>query len=873
MNKINFQRLEVTNFGPYKNQVLEFKSGVWLVLGENRDAVDASSNGSGKCLGRGVSVLLYDGTTKEVQDLFVGDELMGPDSKPRKIIATTTGTEEMFRVIPTKGESFTCNGPHILNLKDCRTKKIVNISVEDHQKLPEWRKTQLLLHRSTAITFKKDPKIKLNPYFLGLWLGDGTQNDTQITNPDPEIKEFLEVFALKEGYSLSTLYEDRCPAYRLVGKKGKPNPLRNYLRDIGKRIPQNYKTGSIKDRLSLLAGLLDSDGYYSTTGIYEIVNKDLAMAQDILFVTRSLGLSAYISEKQVQLKEWSSPRTYYRITISGNLDLIPCKVKRKQAGPRKINKNNLHVGFKIRSIGPDEYFGFTLAANPLFLLADFTVTHNSFLFEGLGWALYGRTLRDDIARDFKHPVTVKVDFTVVTNTSTDYYSVTRYWAHENNKLTLICNNEDVSNRGKKVTQVTLEKVLGLSYQAFTSILFIRQGMVSFFSSLTGVARKLVIEEVAIDSWDDLIKTMKKDLKRINADGVEVQTQVNEIKTSVTFYEARIVATKEERERYNSKAVAELEEKRMAAVTQIQTLETEKQTYDLDKVPQVPEIRNQLASAVASWKNLSVILSEKYCPTCARPYPEDQMSQVEKDVQELVTQGNKFRETLNKAEAEAEEVKVIQTKLDLLHQQLNQTNHKPKEIEIDPTEALENLLGVHKESLSRATSTLNDLIFEVENLQFVLKALQPKSEFRTFVIRKTITILNTLLENIASSVFAGAKVLLQVEGDGIEIKFWRDGKELPLNNLSGGEKRKVDLAILLAFQRYLLLHSPFSLNCVTLDEVFDFLDEMGVSNFVKLIPSLFPEESSIFIITHNEDLKNYLPDQIKIVKENGEARIT
>lgn len=74
--------------------------------------------GFGKCLAKGTHVLMYDGTLKEVQDIEVGELLMGDDSTPRKVLSLASGTEQMFEICDeTYGESYTVNRSHIISVK------------------------------------------------------------------------------------------------------------------------------------------------------------------------------------------------------------------------------------------------------------------------------------------------------------------------------------------------------------------------------------------------------------------------------------------------------------------------------------------------------------------------------------------------------------------------------------------------------------------------------------------------------------------------------------------------------------------------------------------------------------------------------------
>jgi hypothetical protein len=76
----------------------------------SRLSVITGGAGSGKCLGRGTPVIMYDMTIKNVEDICVGDILLGPNGEKKHVTSIASGREEMFRVTPKRGgEAFTCN--------------------------------------------------------------------------------------------------------------------------------------------------------------------------------------------------------------------------------------------------------------------------------------------------------------------------------------------------------------------------------------------------------------------------------------------------------------------------------------------------------------------------------------------------------------------------------------------------------------------------------------------------------------------------------------------------------------------------------------------------------------------------------------------
>lgn len=77
-------------------------------------AIELTRRRVGKCLKINTLVRMYDGSVKKVQDIRDGELVMGNDSTPRLVYGVTSGKEEMFNIIPNKGESWGCNKSHIL---------------------------------------------------------------------------------------------------------------------------------------------------------------------------------------------------------------------------------------------------------------------------------------------------------------------------------------------------------------------------------------------------------------------------------------------------------------------------------------------------------------------------------------------------------------------------------------------------------------------------------------------------------------------------------------------------------------------------------------------------------------------------------------
>ena len=388
--------------------------GVFLFMGPT---------GVGKCLAPETEVLMFDGTVRRVDSVNEGDLLMGPDSKPRRILNTVRGEDQMYTVIPTKGESYTVNSAHILSLKmtgqgrkkrkirksridgtlretsyrkSSQDGKVVNISVLDYMdRSNSWK--HIAKGYRVGVDFEyKD--VSLDPYFLGLWLGDGNSSDPAITTTDVEIHEYLEDFATREGLDLRpneiTIHITSGKKFGRGGK-GLPregrNPLLTKLKQLqvirNKHVPIEYKTNSKEIRLQVLAGLIDSDGS-PTNGGYDFVSKSEQLANDVVYIARSLGLAAYV-EPSIKRCQTGAENIYYRVGISGDCSIIPVLIDRKKQKPRRQKKDVLRTGIKVIPDYYGPYVGFTLDGDGLFLLADFTVTHNTETVRAFATALLG----------------------------------------------------------------------------------------------------------------------------------------------------------------------------------------------------------------------------------------------------------------------------------------------------------------------------------------------------------------------------------------------------------------------------------------------------------------------------------------------------
>lgn len=358
------------------------------------------------CHAKGTGIVMYDGSVKQVEDIRVGDRLMGPDSKPRTVLGLCRGREKMFRITPSKGPALVVNESHILSLKrshlaDTRYPSTVNTSVKEFMNLSKCSQRSFKLYHSPAVDFDSGHHLPIDPYVFGAWLGDGTSAGPSLTTMDQEIENAWRQEAERLGIS-NIRVDGKGPrnkafTYSMTNGMGQKNPMLDALRELNvldnKHIPEQYLKASPSVRLQVLAGMIDTDGSYAEVKWranekfrignpwqrnFTFVQKSTVVTEGFCFLARSLGFSVSVRRVTKTIKSTGFSGTYYSVCLGGEIWKIPTRLERKKVTPGTPNKNPSYIGIRsIEELPEDDFFGFTLSGDHLYMTDDFIVHHNS----------------------------------------------------------------------------------------------------------------------------------------------------------------------------------------------------------------------------------------------------------------------------------------------------------------------------------------------------------------------------------------------------------------------------------------------------------------------------------------------------------------
>ena len=372
----------------------------------------SGSTGTGKALINGSLVLTPFGY-KKIETLKIKDEIFGEDGKIYFVDGVfPQGKKEVYEVEFSDRSIVKCCNEHLWNYqtssmrgrhsKKWKTKTLQQI-IDNEQLYEEekngYKRWNIYIPMPKPLEF---PKIELpiKPYLLGALLGDGSLRSNGsygFTNEDQDVIDRVN----RELKNVNAnLYQKGKIDYEIrigfgYGYNKNSGLLREILKNLlldgtnssNKFIPDIYKFSSIEDRLELLKGLIDTDGYCSGSS-YEFVSVSKKLCEDVKFIVESLGMTAVISEKETSYlykEEKKKGQLAYRLYIKTS-DIIP-KIHFSQKREKQWKKGQSFAHRTIREIRKTNQFEEMTCiktSNPteLFLTNNCIATHNTRLMLG-----------------------------------------------------------------------------------------------------------------------------------------------------------------------------------------------------------------------------------------------------------------------------------------------------------------------------------------------------------------------------------------------------------------------------------------------------------------------------------------------------------
>ncbi len=377
--------------------LFDYQEDIFNKMLNAKRAICSIVMGGGKAQPLDAKILTKSGWTT-MGELRVGSKIIGKNGKETKVTAIyPQGVKDVYRVWFTDGSSTECCEEHLWAVNTPQEKfknkpvKILELKQIKNNLIDQFGNHQYQIPIVEPVRFQKQD-ISLEPYLLGILLGDGHfgKNTVSLSTADEEILDYVKS-VLPSSLKIRKSGKYDYHFSRIVTAPKIPNPLTEKIRALnlgGKRswekhIPSEYKYNTQKVRLSLLQGLMDTDGFVSkggTTIVYYTTSNQLAL--DVQEIVRSLGGKAVIRNKQTSytykgILKQGRPSFAVHISMPGNL--IPFRLKRKldRFVPRTKYQPAKYFE-KIELVGKKEVQCISVdATDHLYVTDDYIVTHNT----------------------------------------------------------------------------------------------------------------------------------------------------------------------------------------------------------------------------------------------------------------------------------------------------------------------------------------------------------------------------------------------------------------------------------------------------------------------------------------------------------------
>jgi DNA repair exonuclease SbcCD ATPase subunit len=329
---------------------------------------------------------------------------------------------------------------------------------------------------------------------------------------------------------------------------------------------------------------------------------------------------------------------------------------------------------------------------------------------------------------------------------------------------------------------------------------------------------------------------------------------------------------------------------------IETIETkelpEKNTEVFNRRFSISDLDAKINSKTPELKELQK--STGVCPSCKRPYSEDNCG-TEERIEELKEEIGKIRderdviqaeETIFSRELNLIKQTVIELKSDITKikkeiERLTGLDNQIKIIEAKNGEILRNistlegetdnfdiLIKKSEESIKELSDKIKEYFKELDILDHA-KAIVSEEGVKTVIIKKILTFLNGRFNYYLSTLEAPCSSSFDETFD-VTIKDL-SGKEMDYWNLSGGERRRVDSAIIFTFQDLLRLQTGISYNLFIADELFDSaVDEKGLGKVLEVLKSQVDKNQiCVYLVSHNPNTTRFdIDNTIFLQKKDG-----
>ena len=544
--------------------------------------------------------------------------------------------------------------------------------------------------------------------------------------------------------------------------------------------------------------------------------------------------------------------------------------------------------------------------------------------DALYWCLFGNTLRELKKENIQHnknkkTCIVKLNLSIKKEKEEKTYSIER--SLDPAKITIMCDNVDITPSTLAKSDELIRFLIGVNEEVFQNAIIMSTNNTLPFMAQKKVDKRKFIEGIfQLNIFSDiLLKTRSEfnDVKKQN--DILSNDFINQQKNLQIFekqkqngeenknkkikeFENKIEETKKEIEKLKQEKVDSVENVKKSIkeeTNKIKILEKGKNQSQI-KIDEFYKNKIKLMSFLEqiNKEKQNLLNKENTCPVCNREFCKNDLVIIEQKITEIEKQiestNVELENIIELEKNKTEEIQKINSGIqkiqkniqklneDLIkstthHQKTNNLIEKIKEYEKYVKEIKNEKLD-YDQNIEKCQKEITRIENELKNVKKTLQILNSakfivsEEGIKTFIVKKMIKILNQRLNFYLKRM--GSPCICEFNEMFEETIYNHFGKECSYFNFSGGERKRIDVAILFMFQDILRLYSNTFLSVNMYDELFDSaLDDNGINDILKILKEKVEKyEESVYIITHKNINQKAINDIIFLEKNNGVTKL-
>jgi DNA repair exonuclease SbcCD ATPase subunit len=552
----------------------------------------------------------------------------------------------------------------------------------------------------------------------------------------------------------------------------------------------------------------------------------------------------------------------------------------------------------------------------------------SSILESIYWCLFGNTIRDikkdKIAHNLvKKDCKVTLDFSISDGVHLTPYTLTRVLDPTSLKLEVhtALHTEDISLSTMAETNDYIKEILGATEEVFqNAVIMSANNTVPFMAQKKTDKRKFIEGILNLNIFSEMLLKARGDYNDVKKQNdILSNTFVNLQRNLSTFEEQKINSDSKKQEKIdafnsrikdNEKSIKELEDKDFPSIDdvnknikeledKIDTLKSGIKLFNKSRSDLVTKSSNISAEIKQLEKEKQNILNKgNTCPTCNREYCEDDIKAVQQKIKDIdseisilatdsftvnsqkITWDDKIEEVeegIEKINKKIKGLEQIKTEIRLNDQKISNCKSNIKDCEkwIEETKKGDSSIDTNIENTKKEIKKTEEQLTKVKKEMAILdsvKFIVSEEGVKTFIVKKMLKLLNNKLNYYLQLLDTPCKC----EFDEVfeETITNENGKECSYHNFSGGERKRIDIAVLFMFQDLLRSQTRTSYSLNIYDEMIDSaLDQKGTDKILEILKEKVTKyDESVYIVSHKSSDMANIDNVLLLEKENGVTKI-